>query len=73
MSRLSAPDLKSTASGEQTATVGELELCYETFGAAIAPDQIQAIEFYAGPAETPSEYQTLNSDCGVLVIWTRTP
>jgi hypothetical protein len=40
---------------------------------SIAPDQIQAIEFYAGPAETPSEYQTLNSDCGVLVIWTRTP
>ena len=37
MSRLSAPDLKSTASGEQTATVGELELCYETFGAATAP------------------------------------
>jgi pimeloyl-ACP methyl ester carboxylesterase len=37
VSRLSASELKPTASGEQTATVGELELCYETFGAATAP------------------------------------
>jgi pimeloyl-ACP methyl ester carboxylesterase len=37
VTRLSAPELKSTASGEQTATVGDLELCYETFGAATAP------------------------------------
>jgi pimeloyl-ACP methyl ester carboxylesterase len=34
---LSASDLKSTSSGELTAKVGELELCYETFGAAGAP------------------------------------
>lgn len=32
---------------------------------------IEAIEFYAGPAETPLEYSTLNSQCGVLVIHTR--
>lgn len=32
-----APDLTPTASGERTATVGELELCYETFGASEAP------------------------------------
>jgi pimeloyl-ACP methyl ester carboxylesterase len=37
VTRLSTSELKSTASGEQTATVGELELCYETFGAATAP------------------------------------
>jgi len=37
VSRLSTPELKSTSSGELTATVGELELCYETFGAATAP------------------------------------
>jgi pimeloyl-ACP methyl ester carboxylesterase len=37
VTRLSASELKSTASGEQTATVGELELCYETFGPATAP------------------------------------
>ena len=34
---MSASDLQSTASGELTATVGELELCYETFGSAAAP------------------------------------
>ncbi|HEU4994381.1 MAG TPA: carboxypeptidase regulatory-like domain-containing protein [Gemmatimonadaceae bacterium] len=32
---------------------------------------IEAIEFFAGPAETPLEYSTLNSTCGVLVIHTR--
>jgi pimeloyl-ACP methyl ester carboxylesterase len=34
---VSASDLQSTASGELTATVGELELCYESFGSATAP------------------------------------
>jgi pimeloyl-ACP methyl ester carboxylesterase len=37
---LSAADPPSTASGELTATVGELELCYETFGAATAPPML---------------------------------
>jgi len=31
------PDLAPTASGERTAAVGELKLCYETFGASEAP------------------------------------
>jgi pimeloyl-ACP methyl ester carboxylesterase len=37
---LSAADPPSTASGELTATVGELELCYETFGTATAPPML---------------------------------
>jgi pimeloyl-ACP methyl ester carboxylesterase len=37
---LSADDPPSTASGELTATVGELELCYETFGTATAPPML---------------------------------
>jgi pimeloyl-ACP methyl ester carboxylesterase len=37
VTRLSASDQESTASGEQTAKVGELEICYETFGPASAP------------------------------------
>jgi pimeloyl-ACP methyl ester carboxylesterase len=37
VTRLSTSDPQSTASGELTAKVGELELCYETFGAASAP------------------------------------
>jgi pimeloyl-ACP methyl ester carboxylesterase len=34
---VSAPDVKSTASGELTAQVGALELCYETFGGSDSP------------------------------------
>jgi hypothetical protein len=36
-----------------------------------APEQIEAIEYYASPAQTPVKYQTLNSPCGVLVMHTR--
>ncbi|MFI5228188.1 MAG: carboxypeptidase regulatory-like domain-containing protein [Gemmatimonadales bacterium] len=38
---------------------------------SLQPAQIEAIEYYAGPSETPSEYSGLNSTCGVVVIWTR--
>ncbi len=31
---------------------------------------IEAIEYYASPAQTPMKYAGLNSDCGVLVIHT---
>lgn len=37
----------------------------------IAPDQIEALEYYAGPSQTPSRYAKLNSACGVLVIHLR--
>jgi len=36
-----------------------------------SPDRIEAIEYYAGPAETPAKYLNLNSQCGVLVVHTR--
>jgi hypothetical protein len=38
-----------------------------TFTAA----QVEAIEFYASPADTPLKYQQNDPRCGVLVIWTR--
>jgi hypothetical protein len=38
---------------------------------SIPPSQIEAIEYYATPAQTPANYSRMNSDCGVLVIWTR--
>ena len=38
---------------------------------SIPPSQIEAIEYYATPAQTPAQYTRLNSTCGVLVIWTR--
>lgn len=37
----------------------------------IAPEQIEAIEYYAGPSQTPPKYSSPNAGCGVLVIWTR--
>jgi hypothetical protein len=36
----------------------------------IPPDRVEAIEYYAGPSETPLEYSRMGSKCGVLVIWT---
>lgn len=37
----------------------------------IVLSQIEAIEYYAGPAETPAKYNRLGARCGVLVLWTR--
>ena len=36
-----------------------------------SPAGIEAVEFYASPAQVPMKYARLNSDCGVLVIHTR--
>jgi hypothetical protein len=36
-----------------------------------APQQIEAVEYYAGPSETPPEYTLMGAKCGALVIWTR--
>ena len=38
-----------------------------------SPDQIESIEWYASPAQTPSKYARLNSSCGVYVMHTRRP
>ena len=44
----------------------------EPFDVNLIPlNMIEAIEYYSGPAETPAKYSGLNSNCGVLVIWTR--
>ncbi len=32
---------------------------------------IEAVEYYSGPSQTPSMYSRLNSSCGVFVIHTR--
>ena len=43
---------------------------YFDIGATYA-DQAEAVEWYAGPSETPGRYSNLNAVCGVLVIHTR--
>jgi len=40
---------------------------------SIRPSDLEAAEFYAGPAEAPGEYAGLNSTCGILVLWSRRP
>jgi hypothetical protein len=35
------------------------------------PERLEAIEYYAGPAQTPDRYNRLGSACGVIVLWTR--
>ena len=37
----------------------------------LAISEIQAIEVYRGPAETPPELNRMNAGCGVIAIWTR--
>jgi hypothetical protein len=46
----------------------------EPFDINVVPaEQIEALEWYASPAQTPARYTNLNSVCGVLVIHTRRP
>jgi hypothetical protein len=37
------------------------------------PRDIEGIEVYRGPAETPPEFSRGGAQCGVIAIWTRTP
>jgi hypothetical protein len=37
----------------------------------VVPESVEAIEYYAGPSQTPLKYSRMGSNCGVLVIWTR--
>lgn len=39
----------------------------------IKPREIEAIEVYAGPAQTPVEFNRPVSACGVILIWSREP
>ena len=33
--------------------------------------EVAAVEYYNGPGEAPAEYDSLNTNCGALVIWRR--
>ncbi len=37
----------------------------------LAPNQIEALEWYAGAAQTPTRYSKLNGNCGVVVVHLR--
>lgn len=38
---------------------------------SMVPGMLEAVEYYAGPAQIPPDYTRANQDCGVLVLWTR--
>lgn len=38
---------------------------------SIRPEDVEAVEFYSSAAQTPIKYATLDSNCGVVVIWRR--
>ncbi len=42
-----------------------------TFGPSTPVRDIQGVEVYLGPSETPAEYLGPDSGCGVIGIWTR--
>jgi len=37
------------------------------------PDNVEAIELYAGPATTPPQFNTRDQTCGTVIIWSRLP
>lgn len=37
------------------------------------PDNVEAIELYAGPATTPPQFATRNQTCGTVIVWSRLP
>jgi hypothetical protein len=37
----------------------------------LAPERIEAVEWYAGPSQTPLKYSRRDAKCGVLAIWMR--
>lgn len=39
----------------------------------IPPGDVEGIEVYRGPAETPAAFRAANTPCGVIAIWTRDP
>jgi hypothetical protein len=34
-------------------------------------EDVEGVEWYASPSQTPARYSSLNSPCGVMAIWTR--
>jgi len=38
-----------------------------------SPDNVEAIELYAGPATTPPQFNARGQTCGTVVVWSRLP
>jgi len=54
--------------------VDGVRVTYDTendINAVVSPGQVEAIEVFRGPSEIPVQYNDNNSQCGVILIWTR--
>jgi hypothetical protein len=38
---------------------------------AVTPPEIEGIEVYARAATAPAQYKRLDSDCAIILVWTR--
>ena len=38
---------------------------------SMVASEVDAIEVYTGPSQTPSQYNQTSGGCGVMLIWTR--
>jgi hypothetical protein len=56
-----------SSGSEMTPGVGDLRFNVNS----IDPGQVSAIEFYAGAAQMPAQYNRTGSACGALLIWTK--
>ena len=43
----------------------------DTVGNLTPPNDIEGVEIYSGPSETPPELESYQARCGVIAIWTR--
>lgn len=82
MIRTPRPDRSDAQLGARSACYSDVYLdgvlVYSSGGAqplfdlgSLSPAGIEAIEYYAGGAQTPPQLNKTGSACGVLVIWTR--
>jgi hypothetical protein len=39
----------------------------------LQPSEIEAVEVYSGPAQTPGQFSGFGVECGTIVVWSRTP
>ena len=45
----------------------------EVVDQVIHPNDVEAVEIYAGSSQTPSQFTGFGVECGVIVVWTRRP
>ncbi|HET7583336.1 MAG TPA: carboxypeptidase regulatory-like domain-containing protein [Gemmatimonadaceae bacterium] len=70
--RVSRPNASGQSSNQPPVMVDRLNQDLPTFHVdMLRPEEIESIEIYRGPSETPAQFRVQGATCGVIVIWTR--